>query len=138
MWGNQKNVNTHNCGKIKVGAKRTTVYALEGQDVNMVADVKDNDLKQLTVRWIGRRGSASITHRQLTKELNAQRVNIDDDQIHLTLKLINQNLNGTQYRYLVYNNMGQNYTSAWARLIVGSKSILIHSSTVLLFLCFVL
>ncbi|XP_062500361.1 protein sidekick-1-like [Corticium candelabrum] len=87
----------------------------------MVADVKDNDLKQLTVRWIGRRGSASITHRQLTKELNAQRVNIDDDQIHLTLKLINQNLNGTQYRYLVYNNMGQNYTSAWARLIVGNK-----------------
>ena len=83
----------------------------------------DNTESGTTIRWLGTPGSSRLTQIQLTKELNSRRVHVDDKTGQITVKSVHHKLNGTKYRFAVYRDGDKAlFYSAWAQLIVGSKS----------------
>lgn len=126
LWGDQNKI--HGCRENIVGAKTTTVYVLEGHHVTMKAVVKNKGKSDTIVRWIGRKGLAKVTEKELRNQLVSHRVDIDDDKGHIILKAVDRKLNGTQYRYVEYQNEHIISQSAWALLVIGSMWIFVTAS----------
>ncbi|XP_062499852.1 uncharacterized protein LOC134177132 isoform X2 [Corticium candelabrum] len=119
LWGH--NNKRHNCGDTWVGTESIIVYALEDEDLTLKAKEKKNGRSRTTVIWVGRKGWATLTTRQLAHELSSRRVNFANDRGFITLKSLHKKLNGTELRYReIEGDITYSY-SGWVRLIIGGS-----------------